>query len=89
LPFFGGTVETLLPKKTIVKDRLPGFRGYTHMEGHEVSDGFLQLMQQLSEIDHKNCHRDAMERSGIEEFKTTVELQLEEEAAALSRKSGK
>lgn len=82
-------METILPKKKVTKETLPAFRGFTHLEGHEVSDEFLNLMQQLSKIDHKQCHQDAMERSGIEEFKTTVELQLEEDAAATKRKTGK
>lgn len=68
LPFFGGSIEAVLPKRTILREDLPAFRGYTHKNGDVVSEQFFALMQRVAEVDHEESHKAALERSGIEEF---------------------
>ncbi|KAI6232826.1 hypothetical protein M3Y99_00984500 [Aphelenchoides fujianensis] len=69
LPFFGGTVENILPKRRIEADTLPAFRGFTHVRGRRVDPEFVQMMNSLADADYKLSNRDALERSGIEEFR--------------------
>lgn len=86
LPFFGETVDKILPRRTVSKETLPAFRGFTHLDGSYPSDSFVRLMRQVAEIDRDKSQQDAMDRSGIESFKSNEDRT--QESVVIRRKSG-
>ncbi|KAI6197956.1 hypothetical protein M3Y94_01287000 [Aphelenchoides besseyi] len=76
LPFFGGTVENILPKRQINVEQMPGFRGFTHLTGTQPSTEFGEMMERLAQADYQQSHQDAMERSGIDSFRDKDDSEL-------------
>ncbi|KAI6181616.1 hypothetical protein M3Y98_00848300 [Aphelenchoides besseyi] len=76
LPFFGGTIENILPKRQINVEQMPGFRGFTHITGTQPSREFGEMMERLAQADYQQSHQDAMERSGIDSFRDKDDSEL-------------
>jgi hypothetical protein len=88
LPFFGGSIESILPKRKIDVSKLPAFRGFTHLTGSHASPEFAKLMERLAEVDYEHSRTSALERSGIEEF-TEVTAESSNGTLTFSKSSGR
>ncbi|CAD5215452.1 unnamed protein product [Bursaphelenchus okinawaensis] len=61
LPFFGD--EDIFTKRVIKAEDLIPIKGYTHVDGDQVSEDFAKCMQHIADYDYKQSHSEVVKKA--------------------------